>query len=63
VNIQNPELTPRQALDIIQKLSTLDTLRLNLADHMGVQSAIKTLAGLVKMHEDMGDSAPSIKVV
>ena len=57
------EITPRQALEIIQKLSTLDTLRLNLTDHMGIQSAIKVLAGLVKLHEDMGDKAPSLKVM
>lgn len=50
--MNNLDLTPRQALDVIQRLSNLDTLRLNLADHMGIQAAIKTFASIVKKQEE-----------
>lgn len=49
--MNNGEMTPRQALEILQKLGALDTLMLNLNAHLAIQSALKVISSLVEKEE------------
>jgi hypothetical protein len=59
--MNNGELTPKQALEILQNLGALDSLKLNLKEHHAVQSALKVIGELIPKEE--ATPPPELKAV
>lgn len=49
--MNNGEITPKQALEVLQNLAALDSLKLNLKEHHAVQTALKVIAELIPKEE------------
>ena len=49
--MNNDEITPKQALEVLQNLGALDSLKLNLKEHHAVQSALKVISELVNKEQ------------
>ena len=47
----NGEMTPKQALEVLQNLGALDSLKLNLKEHHAVQSALNVIGELVNKEQ------------
>lgn len=47
----NNEITPKKALEILQKLASLDTLQMNLTSHLAVQESLKVIGEIVNKEE------------
>ena len=58
--MSNGEMTPKVALDVLQKLGALESLKMNLNDHMLVQEALKVMGALVAKQDSNPDQ---LKVV
>ncbi len=60
--MNNGEFTPRQALDVIKNLGSLESLKLNLHEHSAIQKAIIVLSELVSKQEPVPDKADELKI-
>jgi len=49
--MNNNVVTPKQALEILTNLGKLDTLKLNLTEHLIIQNALKVIGEVIKKEE------------
>lgn len=61
--MNNGEITPKQAMDVLKNLGALESLKLNLHEHAAIQKALTVIGDLVAKQEPVPEKSDELKVV